>query len=77
MAIQQACILERVAMPSRGSSPNPGIEPRSPALQADTLSAEPPGKPYICVYVYIIVILSMKPLSKEQKECLSFEVFYC
>ena len=25
--------------------PNPGIEPRSPALQADSLPAEPPGKP--------------------------------
>ena len=25
--------------------PNPGIEARSPALQADSLSAEPPGKP--------------------------------
>ena len=24
---------------------NPGIEPRSPALQADSLLAEPPGKP--------------------------------
>ena len=25
--------------------PNPGIEPRSPALQADSLPSEPPGKP--------------------------------
>ena len=25
--------------------PKPGIEPRSPALQADSLSSEPPGKP--------------------------------
>ena len=25
--------------------PNPGIEPRSPALQADALPSEPPGKP--------------------------------
>ena len=24
---------------------NPGIEPRSPALQADSLVSEPPGKP--------------------------------
>ena len=28
-----------------GDFPNPGIEPRSPALQADSLPAEPPGKP--------------------------------
>ena len=31
--------------PSAGDLPNPRIEPRSPALQADSLPAEPPGKP--------------------------------
>ena len=31
--------------PSPGDIPNPGIEPRSPVLQADPLPAEPPGKP--------------------------------
>ena len=31
--------------PSRGDLPDPGIEPRSPALQADALPFEPPGKP--------------------------------
>ena len=30
--------------PSPGDLPNPGIEPRSPALQADTLPSEPPYK---------------------------------
>ena len=32
-------------IPSPGELPNPGIEPRSPALQADSLLAEPQGKP--------------------------------
>ena len=31
--------------PSPGDLPNPGIEPRSPAKQADSLPSEPPGKP--------------------------------
>ena len=31
--------------PPPGDFPNPGIEPRSPALQADSLLPEPPGKP--------------------------------
>ena len=31
-------------LPSPGDLPNPGIEPRSPTLQADTLPSEPPGK---------------------------------
>ena len=30
--------------PSPGDVPDPGIEPRSPALQADALISEPPGK---------------------------------
>ena len=30
--------------PSPGDLPNPGIETRSPALQADSLPAEPQGK---------------------------------
>ena len=30
--------------PAPGDIPNPGIEPRSPALQVDSLPAEPPGK---------------------------------
>ena len=30
--------------PSPGDPPNPGIEPGSPALEADALTSEPPGK---------------------------------
>ena len=33
--------------PSSGDLPNPGIEPRSPALQADALTSELSGKPEI------------------------------
>ena len=31
--------------PSLGNLSDPGIEPRSPTLQADALLSEPPGKP--------------------------------
>ena len=37
--ILQARILEWVAFPSSGDLPNPVIEPRSPALQVDSLPA--------------------------------------
>ena len=40
MRILQARILEWVAMPPPGDLLNPGIEPRSPALQADFLSSQ-------------------------------------
>ena len=32
--------------PHPGHLPNPGIEPASPSLQADSLPTEPPGKPH-------------------------------
>ena len=43
--ILQARILEWVAFPLSRDLPNPGIQSRSPALLADSLLAEPPGKP--------------------------------
>ena len=39
-------MLEWVAV----SFPNPGIEPRSPTLQVDSLPAEPRGKPNVYNY---------------------------
>ena len=47
--ISQARILEWVAIPSPGDLCDPGIEPGSAALQADSLPSEPPG---ICVCLY-------------------------
>ena len=42
--IFQARVLEGITIPSPGDLPNPGIKPRSPALRADALPSEPPGK---------------------------------
>ena len=38
--------------PSPGYLPDPGIEPRSPALQADALTSEPPGKPIELLHIH-------------------------
>ena len=38
--------------PSPGDLPNPEIEPGSPALQADSLLSEPPGKPVQVMILY-------------------------
>ena len=43
--IFQARVQEWIAISFSRDLPDPGIEPGSPALQADTLPAEPPGKP--------------------------------
>ena len=53
--------------PSPRDLPDPGIEPRSPALQADALPSELPGKPpvilqieyysqllYLCLNIYYL-----------------------
>ena len=37
----------KLLFPSPGDLPNPGIEPRSPTLQANSLPSESPGKLYI------------------------------
>ena len=42
-------ILERVVIPSPADPPNPGIEPGSPELQADSLPAELSGKPSVSI----------------------------
>ena len=41
--IFQARVLEWVSTSFSGDLPEPGIEPRSSALQADSLPSEPPG----------------------------------
>ena len=39
--------------PSPGDLPHPGIEPRFPALEADALTSEPLGKPFLTPYTKI------------------------
>ena len=39
--------------PAPGDLPDPGTELRSPALQADSLPAETPGKPMFHMGVYV------------------------
>ena len=45
MGIFQARILEGGAIPCPGDHPHSGMEPGSPAWQADSLPFEPSGKP--------------------------------
>ena len=66
--ILQARILEWVAIPFTGDS-NPGIESRSPALQADSLQSEPRGKPTL-TRVYVTEHSSRMLL--ESKQCHSW-----
>ena len=47
--------------PSLGDLPNPGIKPRSPALQADALTSEPPGYPLDIVVYHTNWFADVKP----------------
>ena len=44
-------LLECVASPFSRGLPDPGIKPRSPALQADSLLTKSPGKPVLWMLV--------------------------
>ena len=70
--------------PSPGNLPDPGIEPRSPALQADSLPSGPAGKPFLRIafprvypYFFFLVYNSLKvqnpgiPFSSCQDSVLS------
>ena len=48
--------------PFLGHLPDPGMEPRSPALQVDSLPSEPPGKSrrQITLYVIIYIVTNLK-----------------
>ena len=50
---------------SPGYLPDPGIEPRSPTLEADALTSEPPGKPLIHDIKYITNVLPWWLRGKE------------
>ena len=43
--------------PSPGDLPDPGIEPGSPALRADALTSEPPGKPLVAKRRVCLIIM--------------------
>ena len=56
MRILQARILEWVGMPSSRGSSDPGNEPGSPTLQADSSASELPEKPQAVLGLYLFIL---------------------
>ena len=59
---QEYC--NELSCPPSGCLPNSGIEPRSPALQANSLPTQPPGKPqtsYCCCVIRSVLSDSAGP----------------
>ena len=58
-------------LPSPGDLPNPGIKPRSPTLQLDSLPAEPQGKPENTGLVSLSLLQGIFP-TQESKQGLLY-----
>ena len=73
----QVRILEWVAIPFPGNLPNSGTEPESPALQADSLLSEPPGKPpnWICQFTFLPTVHEGSIFSKFSPELIVTYLF--
>ena len=61
--------------PSPGDLPDPGIEPGSPALQADSLPSEPPGKPIKSSEKVLPTTSSMSDVVSELKSLSRVQLF--
>ena len=57
------------SLSSPGDLPNPGIKPRSPTLQADSLPAEPQGKPKVYVAAAAAKSLQLCPTLRDPMDC--------
>ena len=58
-----------VPFPSPEDLPDPGIEPRSPAVQADTLPSEPPGKSLNLIRVTFKICICLAALGLKVMAC--------
>ena len=55
LEILQARILEWVAIPFSRDLPDPGIEPVSPVLKANSVPSEPPAKPHFGIFFFLLL----------------------
>ena len=61
----------RLPCPSPGDLPNPGIEPGSLELQAESLLSEPPGKPrFNVISMKIPMALFFTEITNRAKTCM-------
>ena len=68
----QARIWSAVPWPPPGDLPNPGIEPRSPALQVDSLPSEPPEKPKNTGVGSLSLLQGIFPILESNQSLLHF-----
>ena len=64
-------------IPSPGDLPNPRIKPRSPALQVDSLPAEPQGKPKDTGVGFLSLLQGIFPTQGSNLGCLHCRRIFC
>ena len=75
VGVLQARILEWVAIPPPGNLPNPGVEPRSPALQADSSLPQPAGESVLTPPKPSV--LAVKVCDPQRLSCRCYWLFIC
>ena len=70
--ILQTKIQEWVSFCLSRVSSRPGIEPRTPALQADSLPSELPGKPLMLNSILLCDLLINSPLDEQMSHFYGF-----
>ena len=66
--------------PSAGDLPDPGIEPGSPALRADALPSEPPGKPMVRgrdFFFSLFALMEIAKLDRKKEQKKQKQGFFC
>ena len=58
----------KLPFPSPGDLPNPGMEPRCPTLQANSLPSEPPGNPRLGIKPIHVSCIGQWVLTTEPPE---------
>ena len=65
-----------LTFPSPGDLPDPGIEPRSPTLQADALPSELPGNPHLIkAMIFPVIMYECESLTIKTAECRRIDAF--
>ena len=62
--------------PSPGDLPNPGIESRSPALQADSLPSELPGKSIFITHLVTNICLLLASVEMEKFLIIKSHIYF-
>ena len=69
VCVSRSVMSDSLPFPSPGDLTDPGIEPTSPTLQADSLPSEPPGKPSVYDWLCLMFLLLLLLFLCSERRC--------